>query len=712
MTALDYEDLLEHGWLRSGTHVYRPATDKCCCPNIPIRLDALDFTPTRPQLRVLRNLQDSIAGKRPIALPVEDRDLLAAMMEWSKRGPEERLAAAKAVVEHRAEGDTEALLATEDAARAHQLGLDEDDEDDEGEDGDENALASASSAAPAITQSSAEPAVESQARPLPASGTELRCAYASVVLRPIIGQTVRQRVASLPVAPAAVTSESLVNTALERVVFSAPKPMVAGSVHCDVVCNAAFIVSGALKAEQDRWKKLLGAMNSVDTSAAGRNAAAEPSVPSSAAVAAWPSASAWAADIVSAINAAGSGVGVKAEAAGHGYINLRLEPSLNEDAMRARVASNPSAAAAVLSAANLAATKPSQHVTAQPAAVPLSAVDPSEVSVLTAHTHAARRALKAKYRRIQVAREAEGRRIYFSDPDNIRLKHCDDDELWPSDDEADADEDDDDSGSESEDDDAADGGMNAFLRRLLKQAEAERLAAAIARGEAQPPQPKPKETREERAARRRAEKRAKREAARRKRIDDSVTKTTQALMAYETEGIGQQLLQLRKNAREWAATLHPEHQQQVSAVVSDAAAPVNANHMPHELVSPQHGVPNESGIHSRHVSSGGASAASEPAPASAAVQAAAAGSPAPSAPAPVFHVPRGKKVAVSRVPADGVAAGLLPFGPGPHVLTVTLTRTAYTRESHELYARFNIALHRGTPGDSSRVRCLLLQTST
>jgi hypothetical protein len=44
---------------------------------------------------------------------------------------------------------------------------------------------------------------------------------------------------------------------------------------------------------------------------------------------------------------------------------------------------------------------------------------------------------------------------------------------------------------------------------------------------------------------------------------------------------------------------------------------------------------------------------------------------------------------------------LLPFGPGPHSLQVRLRRPAYSRDAHELYARFNMALHRGRPSDNS-----------
>ncbi|KAL7497687.1 hypothetical protein ACHAWT_005645 [Skeletonema menzelii] len=45
-----YEDLINHGWRRSGKHLYRPHNFESCCPALSIRLEASKFAPrTTPQ---------------------------------------------------------------------------------------------------------------------------------------------------------------------------------------------------------------------------------------------------------------------------------------------------------------------------------------------------------------------------------------------------------------------------------------------------------------------------------------------------------------------------------------------------------------------------------------------------------------------------------------------------------------------------------------
>ena len=43
LTAEQYERLLERGWRRSGTYIYRPYNESTCCPQHPIRLKASEF---------------------------------------------------------------------------------------------------------------------------------------------------------------------------------------------------------------------------------------------------------------------------------------------------------------------------------------------------------------------------------------------------------------------------------------------------------------------------------------------------------------------------------------------------------------------------------------------------------------------------------------------------------------------------------------------
>jgi len=52
-----YSELIQHGFRRSGTHVYRPRCPMCdAC--IPIRIPVNDFTPSRSQRRVWKRNQD------------------------------------------------------------------------------------------------------------------------------------------------------------------------------------------------------------------------------------------------------------------------------------------------------------------------------------------------------------------------------------------------------------------------------------------------------------------------------------------------------------------------------------------------------------------------------------------------------------------------------------------------------------------------------
>lgn len=52
---------------------------------------------------------------------------------------------------------------------------------------------------------------------------------------------------------------------------------------------------------------------------------------------------------------------------------------------------------------------------------------------------------------------------------------------------------------------------------------------------------------------------------------------------------------------------------------------------------------------------------------------------------------------ISSVIPPGKVVPLMPFGAGPQKLTVTLALPRYTRETHELYSRFNLNLHRSSP---------------
>ena len=56
-TVEDYQALIDRGWRRSGTWLYKPALDDTCCPAYTIRLDARRFVPNKVQRRVERRFR-------------------------------------------------------------------------------------------------------------------------------------------------------------------------------------------------------------------------------------------------------------------------------------------------------------------------------------------------------------------------------------------------------------------------------------------------------------------------------------------------------------------------------------------------------------------------------------------------------------------------------------------------------------------------------
>ena len=50
-------ELLDRGWRRSGSFLYRPEMKRTCCPSYTIRLKADEFKPSKEQLRVLKKIQ-------------------------------------------------------------------------------------------------------------------------------------------------------------------------------------------------------------------------------------------------------------------------------------------------------------------------------------------------------------------------------------------------------------------------------------------------------------------------------------------------------------------------------------------------------------------------------------------------------------------------------------------------------------------------------
>ncbi|KAF8006277.1 hypothetical protein BT93_K0539 [Corymbia citriodora subsp. variegata] len=57
LTVDDYQDLLDRGWTRCGTLLYKPDMSSTCCPSYTIRLRAADFSPSEEQNRVRKRME-------------------------------------------------------------------------------------------------------------------------------------------------------------------------------------------------------------------------------------------------------------------------------------------------------------------------------------------------------------------------------------------------------------------------------------------------------------------------------------------------------------------------------------------------------------------------------------------------------------------------------------------------------------------------------
>ncbi|KAI8031619.1 Arginyl-tRNA--protein transferase 1 [Camellia lanceoleosa] len=70
LTVDHYQALLDRGWRRSGSFLYKPEMESTCCPSYTIRLKASDFVPSKEQLRVSKRMQRFLCG----TLDVKKRD--------------------------------------------------------------------------------------------------------------------------------------------------------------------------------------------------------------------------------------------------------------------------------------------------------------------------------------------------------------------------------------------------------------------------------------------------------------------------------------------------------------------------------------------------------------------------------------------------------------------------------------------------------------
>ncbi|XP_044450625.1 arginyl-tRNA--protein transferase 2 isoform X1 [Triticum aestivum] len=63
LKADDYQALLDRGWRRSGSFLYKPEMERTCCPAYTIRLKASDFICSKEQDRVLKRMQRFLDGE-------------------------------------------------------------------------------------------------------------------------------------------------------------------------------------------------------------------------------------------------------------------------------------------------------------------------------------------------------------------------------------------------------------------------------------------------------------------------------------------------------------------------------------------------------------------------------------------------------------------------------------------------------------------------
>ncbi|KAJ3272171.1 Arginyl-tRNA--protein transferase 1 [Terramyces sp. JEL0728] len=53
----NYQVMIDKGWRRSGNYVYKPNIGSTCCPQYSIKLNCLEFEPTKSQSKVLKKVQ-------------------------------------------------------------------------------------------------------------------------------------------------------------------------------------------------------------------------------------------------------------------------------------------------------------------------------------------------------------------------------------------------------------------------------------------------------------------------------------------------------------------------------------------------------------------------------------------------------------------------------------------------------------------------------
>ncbi len=65
LSPYHYQTLIDQGWRRSGDYIYKPDLARTCCAQIPVRLKADQFKPTKGHKRALTNLLFRVRQSKP-----------------------------------------------------------------------------------------------------------------------------------------------------------------------------------------------------------------------------------------------------------------------------------------------------------------------------------------------------------------------------------------------------------------------------------------------------------------------------------------------------------------------------------------------------------------------------------------------------------------------------------------------------------------------
>lgn len=609
LSPIDYDNLLETGWMRSGTHMYLPDNETSCCPNLPIRVDATRFEPNKEQRSTLKHLSEYLSGKRPITItePDDDEgDVLDRILALANEGQTDEAAEACYIwrttgklVLRGVEQRTLRSAPTHGDAHARMDGP---------------GIAGAAPPPSASAHSAADDELSSL------SDDALAARYVAAVSLPLA----RDYLATTGRGEWGLTQEESA-AALQKIAFAPPpfpakrkgqrqQPHAASAgarVYAPeepqaivASCNAAFVIAAAVIAAAVNRGEEVPSRASLQTRVAGELAklVSDRAGEAAAASAAYPAP-------------------LCAAESGPGFINLRLalpvpagdDSEAARSAMRAYVSAHGHVSAPSMTPATAAASAPAassgpaSSLATAASGLPLEApsdaaaidfeapdddtpclpvVNGKSISSVNAETPEERAALAAHYRRQQYERERRGKELLRADPFNPRS--------FRSDDDSDVGEDDSNTDSDSD---------SLELSDIEKGEDVEMADAAVGGGgDASASGPAagahlPAAPRLSRAKRRAAARASRAAEARAHSIGDMRAD----IVEYLRVGMGALQRGMLERARA-GATPGPDGKPQ-----------------------------------------------------------------------------------------------LLPFGPGPHSLTVTLRRPYFSSESWEIYTRFNMALHCGTP---------------